>query len=177
MKYKLIILNLVVLAGICIVFFSTQVSGTCDSGINKNHLDKTARAFVDNETLEINDANGVQIKPAYINGKVGSGNVSPSTYAGEQNVTLPNGLILKFGKTTNPTGNHIGGIMSTTVNFGTAFPNAILSINVTMRDDNAQGDTFGAVSNISTSGFTINIRETTPSSQNMQGCYWMALGY
>ncbi len=62
MKYKLIILNLVVLAGICIVFFSTQVSGTCDSGINKNHLDKTAKAFVDNTTLEINDANGIQIK-------------------------------------------------------------------------------------------------------------------
>jgi len=61
MRSKLIILGL--WTAVCIgAWLITPVGGTCDSGINKNHLDKTAKAFVDNDTLEINDANGVQVK-------------------------------------------------------------------------------------------------------------------
>jgi hypothetical protein len=62
MKYKLIVLNLVVLAGVCITLFSQQVNGTCSNGINKSHLDTNAGAFVDGTTLEIDSTNGVRIK-------------------------------------------------------------------------------------------------------------------
>jgi hypothetical protein len=56
------------------------------------------------------------------------GGHTPSAYAGEESVTFPNGLIMKCGKLSTPTGatndQH-------TLTFETAFPNALMSINLT----------------------------------------------
>jgi hypothetical protein len=101
---------------------------------------------------------------AYVDGLP---NFSPLSYAGEESVTLPNGLIMKFGrvsKTTN--GNH-------TVTFATPFPNSIVSVN--------------AISN-TTQPETISVMITgTPSlttmivgifdEQHLSGFFWQAIGY
>jgi len=46
---------------------------------------------------------------------------TPSTYAGEESVTLPNGLIMKMGRTATTS-------TDTTITFSTAFPNALISV-------------------------------------------------
>ena len=47
---------------------------------------------------------------------------STTSYAGEESITFPNGLIMKMGTITS-----IGGGGSQSVTFGTAFPNALTS--------------------------------------------------
>jgi hypothetical protein len=120
MKNKTVVAALM---GLCIfagMMLSNRVDGTCDTGIKKEHLDSTPGHFVDNTTIEIDSTNGLRVKPSYINTKVGSGNISPSTYAGEQSVTLPNGLIMKFGTVSSVTANG-----DATVTFSPAFSHII----------------------------------------------------
>jgi hypothetical protein len=43
-------------AAVCVcVWLITPVGGTCGDGVTKYHLDKTADAFIDGDTFEIND--------------------------------------------------------------------------------------------------------------------------
>jgi len=87
--------------------------------------------------------------------------MTPSTYAGEESVTLPNGLIMKMGYKT-----------STTVTFGAAFPTGVISVNVTGAVANGTGKPDDlSISGVSTTGFTIYKNGT------YDGYYWMALGY
>jgi len=68
MRSKLIILGFWVAACVC-VWLITPAGGTCDSGINKNHLDTTPGAFVDGTTLEVT-ANGLRVKPAAVGANI-----------------------------------------------------------------------------------------------------------
>jgi hypothetical protein len=90
---------------------------------------------------------------------------APSNYNGEQSVTLPNGLIMKFGQAT--------AVKDTTtdVNFDVAFSSAI----------NAQ---ITAKENTASDTYQIKITELTPSKlvlRNTQGAdrevHWMVVGY
>jgi len=89
---------------------------------------------------------------------------TPSTYAGGESVTLPNGLIMKMGSTS-----------SKTVNYGASFPTGVVSVTITHR--NPYSDTYGNASFVdssSTSGFTIS------SGQSVSGTgswFWQAIGY
>jgi len=74
MRNRLVILVLLVLVIGIVVAISLPVSGTCGTGINKTHLDPTPGAFVDNTTLEINSANGLQVK-AIPNGSVSTAKI------------------------------------------------------------------------------------------------------
>ena len=96
MKNSLTVIAInLVLAVVLAMIISAPVEGDCSSGIKAVHLDKTAKAFVDDETIEINDTNGLQVKAI-------SGFYAPSSVSGTNDsngsCTLPNGLQMRWGK-------------------------------------------------------------------------------
>lgn len=95
-------------------------------------------------------------------------NFTPSTYAGEESVTLPNGLIMKMGLSSSVANDN-----SLAVSFGTSFPNAVISVvltkNVALQ---AGGGGELTVNSVTTSGFTI--RNGLDSAGQV---YFQAIGY
>jgi len=101
---------------------------------------------------------------AYVDATVGG--FTPSTYAGEESVTLPNGLIMKFGTVT-------AGIAGTPVSFATAFPTAAIwaSACPNSSEDLTQGTGYSgkaSVDSLSTSGVNVSCNGSA---------YWQAIGY
>jgi len=98
-----------------------------------------------------------------------AGGFTPSTYAGEESVTLPNGLIMKFGLFSGVT------TTGTTFSFDSAFPTAVISATATGNTTNTItiGSNYAgkcAVSNVTTSGMKV---WGEPGSS----AYWQAIGY
>lgn len=92
--------------------------------------------------------------------------MSPSTYAGEESIIFPNGLILKHGNIGDA-----GNTPTTTdIVFDAAFPNGVISI-VAQPVHSAQLGTTHAIKNVSANGFSI-IDNTSWTSY-----YWQAWGY
>ena len=90
------------------------------------------------------------------------GGFTPSTYAGEESVTLPNGLIIKFGDVSSN-----GSIEDKT--FATAFPNACL---------NLQGQRVGlADSNVNLSHTSLSATGWTMNPTSAGTYSWTAFGY
>lgn len=92
---------------------------------------------------------------------------TPSDYTGEESVTLPNGLIMKFGQVT------VGTNATKVVSFGSSFPNSVISINATFNQNmGTSGD------QVHVSAHTISVDEfklTNATSSALVG--WMAIGY
>jgi len=94
---------------------------------------------------------------------------TPSTYDGEESVTLPNGLIMKFGLLSGVT------TTGTTFSFNSAFPTAVISATATGNTTNnitISSNYAGkcAVSNVTTSGMKV---WGEPGSS----AYWQVIGY
>ena len=91
----------------------------------------------------------------------------PASYAGEESVTLPNGLIMKFGAIT------VGSNATATVTFGNAFPNSCLVVNATFNENRGTSGDQVHVSahNIGASSFQL----TNATSSSLVG--WQAFGY
>ena len=94
---------------------------------------------------------------------------TPTSYAGGESVTLPNGLIMKFGIVTGVT------TTGTALSFSSAFPNAVISATATGNTTNTitiNSNHAGkcAVSNVTTSGMKV---WGEPSSS----AYWQAIGH
>ena len=85
----------------------------------------------------------------------------PATYAGEESVTLPNGLIMKMGYSAGSAG---------TVTFSTAFTTSLLSVCITIKDTAAQS-TNATVTADSSTAFTYT------SAGGTTGVFWQAIGY
>jgi hypothetical protein len=93
----------------------------------------------------------------------------PASYAGEESVTLPNGLIMKFGFLTGVT------TTGKTFSFSSAFPTAVISATATGNTTNTitiSSNYAGkcAVSNVTTSGMKV---WGEPGSS----AYWTVIGY
>lgn len=88
---------------------------------------------------------------------------SPTAYAGGESITFPNGLIIKTGEVT--TGDNDG-----TVTFGTAFPTAIVSVQLTpiFTSDPSTAPTYESPA---TTGFDWHM------PTNATGFSWTATGY
>lgn len=91
---------------------------------------------------------------------------TPSTYIGGESVTLPNGLIMKFGTVT-------AGITGTTVSFASAFPTAAIwaSACPNSSDNLTQSTGYAgkaSVDSLSTSGVNVSCNGSA---------YWQAIGY
>jgi len=92
----------------------------------------------------------------------------PASYAGGESVTLPNGLIMKMGLSSS-----VSADGSLAVSFGASFPNAVISLVITKKVGlQAGGNGELTVSNVSTSGFTINNGQDSASP-----VYFQAVGY
>lgn len=83
---------------------------------------------------------------------------SPTAYVGGETITFPNGLIMKMGYVVSG---------DTDVSFGTAFPIAVVSIQITpVRGTHC----YAVVTSVTLAGFDI-----VPSSAT--AIYWLAIGY
>lgn len=97
---------------------------------------------------------------------------TPSTYAGEESITLPNGLIMKIGRIASSA----GGTGNVNVTFAEAFPTAIICVSLTVEDvsNGLAGNEFNVGSTYGTSGF--NIRHDTRLTTS-DYFHWVAYGY
>ena len=96
----------------------------------------------------------------------GGGGFTPSTYAGEESVTLPNGLIMKFGTVT-------AGTSGTSVSFASAFPTAAIWASACPNSSANLTQSTGysgkaSVDSLSTSGVNVSCDGSA---------YWQAIGY
>jgi len=90
---------------------------------------------------------------------------TPSSYSGGESVTLPNGLIMKFGSVT-------ASISGTSVSFGAAFPNGVVSALACPNNGATltQGSGYSgkaAVDSLTTSGMNVSCDGSA---------YWQAIG-
>ena len=90
----------------------------------------------------------------------------PASYAGEGSVTLPNGLIMKFGTVT-------AGISGTSVSFASAFPTAAIWASACPNSSANLTQSTGysgkaSVDSLSTSGVNVSCDGSA---------YWQAIGY
>ncbi|MAL50370.1 MAG: hypothetical protein CMH18_11475 [Methylophaga sp.] len=94
-------------------------------------------------------------------------NGSGGGYTGGESVTFPNGLILKMGKTGD-----VAQDGDTTVTFGSAFPNEIISLVITKEGaKNIGGNGEITASSVSASGFVFN-----NGADSTGKCNYMAMG-
>lgn len=93
-------------------------------------------------------------------------NFTPSTYAGEESVTFPNGLIMKWGSV------EINANSTSTVTFGTAF-NTIVNAQVSWFVDSNTKDSPCFLRSDIENG-SIEIRNNIGSTAK---AYWQAIGY
>jgi len=92
---------------------------------------------------------------------------TPSTYAGEESVTLPNGLIMKFGSKSVP------GDSTASVSFATAFSTAIVQVQLTIKTSIPLNSDAGLSATSQTvNGFTIE-----NGASGTETVSWMAIGY
>ena len=98
---------------------------------------------------------------------IGSGDFTPATYAGEESITFPNGLIMKHGyRASVPAGTFIA--------FQTAFPNACISVTVT---SDGGGSYVGYAKAKGTTGFTGEAVYPGVSTGTAGDYSWQAFGY
>lgn len=100
---------------------------------------------------------------AYVDASSTSG-FSPSSYTGGESVTLPNGLIMKFGSSL------VGSDTVKNITFGTAFTSAI-SAQLTVSSSTTADFSALKVSSLSSSG--LSVRNTTGNTTDF---YWMVIG-
>ena len=123
---------------------------------------------IDDDTMatatSTNLATSKSIK-AYVDG---GGGFTPSTYAGEESVTLPNGLIMKTGFFSDETGGE-----NKVVDYGLAFPNATISVQLTQVGGTTNSTANLRVMTYSASGFTMYVNNGT----GVLGSFWQAIGH
>lgn len=92
---------------------------------------------------------------------------TPSTYAGEESVTLPNGLIMKFGLHTTTMGTN-------SITFGTAFPSVCINVQYSRQKStwSAFNENGCVVGTPATTGFNVYI-----DGSAWGNFYWTAIGY
>lgn len=96
---------------------------------------------------------------------------SPLSYAGGESITLPNGLIIKAGAL----GSSIVAGASDTVTYGTAFPNAIVAVNITVNGYSGGPQMYSLV--LTASSITAFTVKNTDNDSTASDVYWMAIGY
>jgi hypothetical protein len=122
--------------------------------------------ILDEDTMSSDSATAIatqQSIKAYVDS---APNFTPSTYAGEESVTLPNGFIIKQGNELSiPAGS------SLTVTFGTAFPTSCVNVQATMNSSASSTNGIYA-STLTASSFRIHNAHSAA-----RNAFWMAIGY
>jgi hypothetical protein len=131
-------------------------------------------AILDEDDMVSNSATALatqQSIKAYVDG-----GFAPSTYAGEESVTLPNGLIMKFGIATGVTAE--GG--NPTINFAVPFPTGVVNAQATTT--NASGGTstsydyYYQIESTSLSSLTLTQQNPNNPVSAAHNVHWMVIG-
>jgi len=91
-------------------------------------------------------------------------NFTPSSYSGEESITLPNGLIMKTGFKSAAAGGE--GI---TVNF----PNAVISVQLTQVGGTTASQSNNRVTSVSISSLEMYVN----TQSSVTGVYWLVIGH
>jgi hypothetical protein len=102
---------------------------------------------------------------------------APSSYTGGESVTLPNGLIMKFGVVTGVTTQ-----TSLDITFVDEFPNQILNVQTTATntsgDASANGDFWYQIKDTSqTDKITIYLQQASANTSISNNVHWLVIGY
>ena len=117
-------------------------------------------------TVDAGFANKKYVDDSLASGLALKDGILPLVYAGEESVTFPNGLIMKFGYVV-----YVGVTNYDSVSFAVAFPSTLINIQITPYVTPARNnDATPEITVKSTSGFTIY------SYNPWTGYYWMAIG-
>ena len=105
---------------------------------------------------------------AYVDATATAGSFTPSTYAGEESVTLPNGLIMKFGLATAAANT------TTTVTFDTNLDVFSGTVNAQLTLKSPGTVDLYSIKVESLSNTTLVLRSTQAAVQDV---YWQVIGY
>jgi hypothetical protein len=133
-----------------------------DANIGTNQVGITKLAQIADNKVLGNISGGTANVTEVATTDISKAGFDPSTYAAEESVTLPNGMVMKMGRT---------GVTGTTsaITFGTAFDTAIVSVQVT--SEKATDLTGASVDNIATDHFDVIHTDGTTHIN------WFAIGY
>lgn len=92
---------------------------------------------------------------------------TPTSYAGEQSITFPNGLIFKHGIVSS-----LNAGDPKTVNFAAAFPTAVVSASTSWKGATTSRNDPITITTFSVSQIILDTLDATPSD-----AYWQAWGY
>lgn len=95
---------------------------------------------------------------------------SPSSYSGGESVTLPNGLIMKFGSINSGIPNYS---IDGNITFASSFPNSVISANIITNDYGGSSLANNTIESLSTSQITYK-HGMNPAPTII---YWQAMGY
>ena len=98
----------------------------------------------------------------------GGGRLTIRNYAGEESVTLPYGLIMKTGFFSDETGGE-----NKAVDYGLAFPNATISVQLTQVGGTTNSTSNLRVMTYNASGFTMYVN----NGSDVLGSFWQAIGH
>ena len=167
---------------------TTKIQSTDSAGWVGTHTNHPLYFFINNSAtpmMAINTAGNVGIGTTspqaklHISGTSGTDGIrfpdgtmqlsgfTPSTHTGEESVTFPNGLIMKFGNTTVS-------VSDTIVTFASAFPHACVTVVACGGNPtDTLWDYALYTSNLSVSSFKLRVR--IPARQTP--IRWIAIGY
>ena len=103
-----------------------------------------------------------------------AGGFTPSTYAGEESVTLPNGLIMKFGQVAPASrSQHQGEYL---LSFASSFPNSIITATTSILTTSGYPDNHAFVDDLAVNGIRL-VSGSTAVGTSTYGWTWTAFGY
>ena len=105
----------------------------------------------------------------YVDDNVGSANYTPTSYAGGESVTFPNGLIWKQGEES------VAAFTTDDVTYATAFPTTAVSFSITNK---IGGSSYNeGISALPKAGSVASIMQIKNWTSSTQTVYWQAWGY
>lgn len=122
-------------------------------------------AVLDEDNMASDSATHVATQQSikkYVNDQIAAG--ADPTYSGGESHTFDGGLIIKMGYIARSG-------TTTTVTFGTAFPDTLISVQATAKSTASQGVYFPAIDNPAKTGFEVK------SDTGVTGYYWTAIGH
>ena len=148
---------------------SQKVIGSIGSGNAEIDIVGTNGLLLDEDNLATDsDTKGAtqQSIKAYVDNSSTAG-FAPTSYSNEESVTLPNGLIMKWGTSAS-----ISAGSQATITFGTAFPTACKNVQVTANNGNDNTST-GVIS----AQITDRTAMTIHNGKQAMTFFWNAIGY
>lgn len=135
-----------------------------DANIGTNQVGITKLAQIADNKVLGNVSGGTANVTEVATTDISKAGFTPTAYAAEESVTLPNGMVMKMGRTTatNPG-------TTTAITFGDAFETAIVSVQVT--SEKTTDLTGASVDNIATDHFDVIHTDGTTHIN------WFAIGY